>query len=39
VGIGGRSGVVTDDLEIFRLDNLESEVGRVSVVGLHNGFA
>jgi len=26
VGIGGRSGMVTDDSETFRLDNLESEV-------------
>jgi hypothetical protein len=26
VGIWGTSGMVTDDSEIFRLDNLESEV-------------
>jgi hypothetical protein len=26
VGSGGTAGMVTDDLEIFRLDNLESEV-------------
>jgi hypothetical protein len=26
VGSGGTSGKVTDDSEIFRLDNLESEV-------------
>jgi hypothetical protein len=26
VGIGGTSGMVTDDSETFRLDNLESEV-------------
>jgi hypothetical protein len=26
VGIGGASGVVTDDSETFGLDNLESEV-------------
>jgi len=26
VGSGGKSGVVTDDSEIFRLDNMESEV-------------
>jgi hypothetical protein len=25
VGIGDRSGMVTDDSETFRLDNLESE--------------
>ena len=38
MGIGGTSGLVTDDLETFRLDNLESELGRVSVIELHNGF-
>ena len=26
MGIGGTSGMVTDDSGIFRLDNLESEV-------------
>jgi hypothetical protein len=26
VGTGGTSGMVNDDSEIFRLDNLESEV-------------
>ena len=26
MGIGGTSGMVTDDSETFRLDNLESEV-------------
>ena len=26
MGSGGRSGMVTDDSETFRLDNLESEV-------------
>jgi len=26
VGIGGTSGTVPDDWEIFRLDNLESEI-------------
>ena len=26
MGNGGRSGMVTHDLETFRLDNLESEV-------------
>ena len=26
MGSGGTSGIVTDDSEIFRLDNLESEV-------------
>ena len=26
VGTGGASGMVTDDSETFRLDNLESEV-------------
>ena len=28
MGSGGTSGMVTDDLEIFRLGNLESEVDR-----------
>jgi len=28
VGSGGTYGIVTDDSEIFRLDNLESEVAR-----------
>jgi len=26
VGIGGTSGMVTDDSDVFRLDNLESEI-------------
>ena len=26
MGSGGRSGLITDDLETFLLDNLESEV-------------
>ena len=39
MGIGGTSGMVTDDSETFILDNLEPELGRLSVIGLHNGFA
>ena len=38
MGIGGTSGMVTDGSEIFRVDNLESEVaggawGRLSYAG------
>jgi hypothetical protein len=39
VGSGGTSEMVTDDSKTFRLDNLESELGRVSVIGLDSGFA
>ena len=33
MGSGGRSGVVTDDSETFRLDNLETEVVGAACTG------
>ena len=36
MGNGGTSGIVTDDSETFRLDNMESEVaGRAYMTGLY----
>jgi hypothetical protein len=37
VGSGGASGMVTDDSETFRLDNLKSEEVGASEVALHVG--